>query len=61
MANLNSGGGAVTQETGAQIQQANSGEQLRGSNEDMKKVLMELDNTGYFAEVRIKINVNCKL
>ena len=22
-----------------------------GSNEDMKKVLMELDNTGYFAEV----------
>ena len=24
-----------------------------GSNEDMKKVLMELDNTGYFAEVRL--------
>ena len=32
-----------------------------GSNEDMKKVLMELDNTGYFAEVRTKINVSCKL
>lgn len=27
------------------------GHQLGGSNEDMKKVLMELDNTGYFAEV----------
>lgn len=26
------------------------GHQLGGSNEDMKKVLMELDNTGYFAE-----------
>ena len=26
------------------------GAQHGGSNEDMKKVLMELDNTGYFAE-----------
>ena len=26
-------------------------QELGGSNEDMKKVLMALDNTGYFAEV----------
>ena len=28
-------------------------QELGGSNEDMKKVLMALDNTGYFAEVHI--------
>ena len=34
-------------EHGKSLSQASHG----GSNEDMKKVLMELDNTGYFAEV----------
>lgn len=34
-------------EQGKSLTQASHG----GSNEDMKKVLMELDNTGYFAEV----------
>ena len=32
-----------------------------GSNEDMKKVLMELDNTGYFAEVLTIIQAFFKL
>ena len=35
-------------EQGKSLTQASHG----GSNEDMKKVLMELDNTGYFAEVK---------
>ena len=33
------------------IQTMTNSSQHGGSNEDMKKVLMELDNTGYFAEV----------
>ena len=37
-----------TSVTSANIQASS---QHGGSNEDMKKVLMELDNTGYFAEV----------
>ena len=36
-------------EHGKSLNQASHG----GSNEDMKKVLMELDNTGYFAEVNL--------
>ena len=36
-------------EQGKSLTQASHG----GSNEDMKKVLMELDNTGYFAEVNL--------
>ena len=45
-----------------------AGAQHGGSNEDMKKVLMELDNTGYFAEelldstdqVAVKVKENNK-
>ena len=35
-------------------------QQHGGSNEDMKKVLMSLDNTGYFAEVRKTFKLHSK-
>ena len=48
---------AVTSGTGASatppVHDPGPGHALGGSNEDMKKVLMELDNTGYFAEVTV--------
>ena len=45
-------GGPVTR-AGADLSntEIQTSSQHGGSNEDMKKVLMELDNTGYFAEV----------
>ena len=50
-----SGGAGLPQQTLGVVQPVNARDQLGGSNEDMKKVLMELDNTGYFAEVYSQI------